>query len=282
MKRLGRLIAIAACWPLVAAAPVSGVAGPAPREIAYGRDDLQRLDFYPPRQRGAVPLVVYIHGGGWKRGDKKMAAGSKANFFVGEGYAFASLNYRLTPDVTVDEQAADVARAIAHLRGNARALGFAPDRIALIGHSAGAHLAALVATDPTYLGDAGVPMTSIRAVSLLDGAGYDVPRQVAEAPRLLRRIYLEAFGQDPDIQRRLSPITHADAPNALAFVFHCVATRADACSQADSLAGALRAAGSDAAVVPVSGKTHRTLNQDIGTPDDRTTADLASFFKRQL
>ena len=92
----------------------------------------------------------------------------------GKGWAFASANYRLVPQATVEQQAADVASAIAWLRANAAKEGLDPDRIVLMGHSAGAHLVALVGTDPHYLKAAGVPMGAVKGVVLLDGAGYDV------------------------------------------------------------------------------------------------------------
>ena len=97
-----------------------------------------------------APLVIFVHGGGWKRGDKNNATGQhKARHYVRQGYAFASINYRLVPDATVEQQAADVASAVAYLRGNAQRLGIDAKLIVLMGHSAGAHLVALVGTRPT-------------------------------------------------------------------------------------------------------------------------------------
>ena len=87
------------------------------------------------------------------------------------------------------QQAEDVAAAIARLVREADQLDIDPGRIILSGHSAGAHLAALVGTDPRYLGAHRLPISILDGVVLLDGAGYDVPRQMQRGGPLLRRMY---------------------------------------------------------------------------------------------
>jgi arylformamidase len=121
-------------------------------EISYGRDPLQKLDLYLPAQRSAraIPLVAFIHGGGWTMGDKREGAHQKPQAFTRAGYAFASLNYRLAPKASIADMQADLATAVARLRILASRYGYDPDRIILSGHSAGAHLAALLATDTRY------------------------------------------------------------------------------------------------------------------------------------
>ena len=118
-------------------------------EYSYGSAAKQKLDYFPAKGSPKAPLVVFIHGGGWSIGDKRerFTKNSKAKFYNGMGYAFASLNYRLVPETQPDGQAADIADALAYLRKNSTDLGFDPDAIVLMGHSAGAHLAALVSTD---------------------------------------------------------------------------------------------------------------------------------------
>jgi acetyl esterase/lipase len=186
---------------------------PGARQYHYGKAEKQALDYYPAHQGGRPALVVFIHGGGWSIGDKVSGTKNKASHYNGLGYAFASLNYRLVPETDPAGQAADIAAALAFVRARADSLGFDPDRIILSGHSAGAHLAALVSTDPRYLAAAGVPMASIRGTVLLDGAGYDVPRQMANAGPMLGKMYREAFTTDRATQLRLSPLTYAGAPN---------------------------------------------------------------------
>ena len=237
--------------------------------IAYGRDPLQQLDFYRARTQTA-PLVVFIHGGGWKRGDKAMMRGSdKLAHWRARGYAVASLNYRLVPRARVEDQAADVAAALAKLRGQAGALGIDPTRVVLVGHSAGAHLAALVGTDPQWLHGAGLSLNAVRGIVALDGAGYDVPSQMSANQRLLGNTYAQAFGTEQARQLALSPTAHAAAPNAPAFLILHISGRADATRQSAELAQALRRAGTPTELKAVAGKGlkgHMEINRRLGDP----------------
>lgn len=245
------------------------------KTIAYGPDPLQQLDYYPSRSARA-PLVIFVHGGGWKRGDKQMMRGSdKLSDWHGKGYAVASLNYRLVPKAGVEDQAADVASALAALKRQAGALGFDPDRVVLIGHSAGAHLVALIGTDPQWLRGAGLGMDAVRGIVPLDGAGYHVPSQMGENQRALGDTYEQAFGSDRARQLALSPTEHAAAPNAPAFLILHVAGRPDAKRQSEGLAGTLRRAGTQVELSAVAGRGmlgHMEINRRLGDPSYPATA----------
>ena len=250
-------------------------------ELAYGGHDRQRLDYWRPREAGA-PLVVFVHGGGWKHGDKRHTAETKAAHFLGQGYAFASVNYRLVPKVTVEEQAQDVASALAHLVKRAKRLGLDPQNVVLMGHSAGAHLAALVGTDPQYLRGAGLGMEVLKGVIPLDGACYDVPRQISDGGPLMRGTYVEAFGEDPARQLALSPAHHAKAPNAAAFLILHV-RRQDGAAQSKALAKALQQAGTPAEVREFPGRGlrgHAEINRRLGEPAYPPTAVVDEWLKQ--
>ncbi len=259
------------------------VAGVPPREMAYGSDPLQTLDFYAGPKGGALsPLIVNVHGGGWKQGDKSNATGqSKAPHFFAQGYAFASINYRLVPKATVEQQAADVASALAWLKSNAARLGIDASRIVLTGHSAGAHLVALVGTDPRYLRGAGLDFGDLRGVLPIDGAAYDVPAQMTDGPKLMQKTYAEAFGSEPARQRTLSPTLQAEAPNAPAFLLIHV-QREDGVRQANALAAALRQAGTSAQVKGFPGdglKGHMEINRKLGEADYPATPVVDAWLK---
>ncbi|WP_336926468.1 alpha/beta hydrolase [Alteraurantiacibacter palmitatis] len=271
----------------VAAHPLSSAAQTRRAEtgmqtLAYGTDRLQQLDYWAGASRNA-PLVIFVHGGGWQRGDKRMMLGSaKLRHWQAAGYAVASLNYRLVPDATVEQQAADVASAVAYLKANAGGLGFDARRIALVGHSAGAHLVALAGTDPTYFRAAGLAMNDVAGIVPLDGAGYNVPDQMGENERLMGNTYRQAFGTDPVRQRALSPTLHAAAPNAPAFLILHV-QREDARRQSEELAAALRRAGTDANVQGFAGRGlrgHAQINRRLGEPDYPATPVVDAFLTR--
>lgn len=262
-------------------APASG------RVISYGSDALQKIDFHAVPGKPNAPLVVFVHGGGWKRGDKSMMDGSaKLSHWRELGYAVASVNYRLVPAAKVEDQAADVASAVATLRRQATSLGFDPNRIVLSGHSAGAHLVALVGTDPQWLRRAGLPMTALRGVLPIDGAGYHVPSQMGKNEVVLGDTYEQAFGTERARQLALSPTEHGAAPNAPAFLILHVDGRADAKQQSEGLAQALRRAGTPVELKSVPGrglKGHMEINRKLGEADYPATpvvdAWLAARFR---
>ena len=178
-----------------------------------GRESGRTLDVYGPAAAAGAgrPIVLFVHGGGWRMGDKAVVR-TKPAAFVDGGCLFASTNYRLDAGVSPVDQARDVAAAVRWLHEHGGEHGGDPGKMFLMGHSAGAHLAALVAIDGRFLKECGLDLRAVRGVILLDGAGYDVPRQMAAArlPRL-QELYRSAFGDDPAFQREASPITHVAA-----------------------------------------------------------------------
>ncbi len=257
---------------------------PEAQEMAYGADPLQKLDYWPARKSGA-PLIIFVHGGGWSRGDMTNATGTaKVTHLRDQGYAFASIDYRLVPKNSVEQQAADVATATAWLIGQARKLGFDPKRIVLMGHSAGAQLVALVGTDPHYLSAAGLSLNAVRGVVPLDGAAYDIPAQVSDGPAIMQPTYRAAFGTDPARQRSLSPTLQAAAPNAPAFLLLHV-QRPDGVRQSEALAKALKAAGTAVTIQGFPGQGlqgHMEINRKLGDPAYPATPVLDDWLKQIL
>jgi arylformamidase len=266
---------------LLLAIPVVAQPAPFPTgtvEIAYGGDPRQRLEFTPAARPNA-PLVVFVHGGAWSMGDMAMA-GHMAAHFHEKGDAFASVDYRLVPEANPQQQAEDVAAALARLLADAPRLGIDRARVMIVGHSAGAHLAALVGTDPFYLAAHRLPISTIKGVVLLDGAGYDVAAQLRNAGPLLRSLYHRAFGDDPAFQARVSPMLHAAAPNAGRFLILHIASRADSGAQSVRLGALLNAAGTPVQVESVDG-SHADIFRRFGQPGHRAT-ELTDAFAEAL
>ena len=260
------------------------------RVMAYGKDPLQTLAFWGPAAQSArpttpAPLILFVHGGAWKHGDRDNATGeAKVAHFPAQGYAFASINYRLVPAATVEEQAADVAAALAYVRAHATELNIDPARIVLMGHSAGAHLVALVGTDPRYLAAVGLRESDLAGVVPIDGAAYDVPKQMAIGARLMGETYEQTFGTDPARQRALSPTLQADAPNAPAFLILHVQRR-DGIEQAKGLAAALRKGGTAVQIADFPGtglQGHMDINRKLGLPDYPATRVVDDWLKARF
>lgn len=271
--------------PADRAAPAPAMPSVGPTEYAYDTDPSQKLDFWPSATVRPAPLIVFIHGGGWKHGDKKTATGmQKVEHLTHEGFAFASVNYRLVPAASVEQQAADVAAALAWLRRNAARLGIDASRIVLMGHSAGAHLAALVGTDPRYLAAAGLSLSDLRGVIVLDGAAYDIPLQIAGAGRLMHGVYTEAFGSEPARQRALSPALQTIKPDTPPFLIAHI-DREDGRTQSEALARALTQAGTAAQVHGFDGNGllgHLEINRALGRADYPATAVVDAWLHKLL
>jgi arylformamidase len=246
--------------------------------------NLVSLDVYAPPGGQKHPVMVMIHGGAWRGGDKAYSACGldKARFFVTLGYAYVSINYRLSPEIQHPVHVQDVAKALSFVHDHIAGYGGDPERIFVMGHSAGAHLAALVATDESCLAAEGRRLSMLSGVILLDGAGYDIASLQAmnSVGPVLRRIYQVAFGKDPAKWKSASPVTHV-APNKGIppfLIFHA-GSRVESGLESRALAQSLRDAGVAVKVVAVPGKNHGQINADVGKPGDILTTNILEFLK---
>lgn len=198
----------AACSPLALLnrlGPRDRGAGLLARDLAYGDDPRQTLDVYGPRERGAgpAPVVVFFYGGGWEDG-RKADYGWAAQALASRGFVVFLPDYRLVPQVHFPAFVEDAAQATARAADLAPDLGGDPDRLAVAGHSAGAHLAMMIALDRRYMAAVERP-DLIRAAAGLAGPYEFLPFNVPSA--------INAFGRAPD-PTLTQPITFVrkDAP----------------------------------------------------------------------
>lgn len=177
------------------------------RDVAYGADPMQQLDVYAPTARAsaALPVIVFIHGGSWATGSKD-GYSFLGDAFAARGFITVVISYRLVPEVRFPAFNEDAAAAVAWTQQHIGEHGGDPDRIVLVGHSAGAYIAAMLALDAHYLADAHAG--AVRGVVGLAGP-YDFLPFDVDSTR-------NAFGQAPDLQ--LTQPVHfarADAPPLL-------------------------------------------------------------------
>lgn len=164
-----------------------------------------KLDLYVPESKDPVPVLMWIHGGGWKIGDRTMYA-ELGRRLAEAGIACAVISYRLSPDVKHPEHVKDCARAFAWLRSHVKEYGGDPERLFVAGQSAGGHLAALLALNRKYLDEVKVPVEAIRGVVPMSGL-YRIPAVQRDLPGL--RMFKEAFGSDPEVCKDASPVEFA-------------------------------------------------------------------------
>jgi acetyl esterase/lipase len=235
---------------------------------------LLSLDVYAPKDARNLPVMIYIHGGGWRTGDKK-AAGTKPAYFTERGFVFVSLNYRLVPSVDILTQLQDSANAIGWVKKNIAQHGGDPSRLHLIGHSAGAHHVAILATNQRFLQEAGVALADLKSVVELDTQALDVPELMRGSDNAL---YLQAFGKDPAVWPQVSPRDNVAKDKGIPPFFLVVANeRGPKLAQAAAFQKALHAAGVRCEFVEAPQHDHGSLNRAIGEKDDKVTKVMEKF-----
>ncbi|MBC8159588.1 MAG: alpha/beta hydrolase [Roseiflexaceae bacterium] len=278
-----------------AAADCQGTGTTAHRDLAYtniaGVDpNLLALDLYTPLRPAncaPAPIVVYVHGGGFRGGDKANQIADKIPLFNKEGWLFASVNYRLSPAspstdpnrvmYPIHEQ--DVATALGWLHTNAAQYGGDPNRILLLGHSAGALLVAAVATDEGFVNAAGLDMAAIRCAAPLDTEGYDVAAVMTEDDQQAA-IYRNAFGDDPAVWADASPINQIAPGKRIPDFLLVTRGQQSRIEITQRFASLLNAGGVPASVLLANPLSHEEVNAAVGKPGDTiVTPALMAFFR---
>lgn len=262
------------------------------RNIAYTdpADELQKLDIYAPAGAKNLPVVFWIHGGGWQVGDKAQIE-HKPQAFADKGFVFVSTNYRLLPKVEMLTIFQDVAKSIRWVHDHIADYGGDPNRLLVMGHSAGAQLAALISIDDRYLKAEGLSLSIIKGCVPVDGDTYDVPA-IIETAETRRRVHgqpqarfghREKFGNNPEKHRDYSAVTHVAKDKGIPpFLILYVADHPDNTAQAQRLASVLTAAGVPAKLFGGKETNHNRLNDNLGLPDDAATKAVFEFVDESL
>jgi acetyl esterase/lipase len=240
---------------------------------AYGTDAAQRLDVYIPPGVHDAPILIMVHGGAWMVGDKANTGSieNKLKHWLAKGWIVVSVNYRMLPDAMAYEQAQDVAEAVQWAQGYAEDWGGDPKKIILMGHSAGAHLVALVSSRPEMVGQ---PWAG---TVVLDSAAMQVSTTMtARHPRF----YDQAFGTDPAYWIQASPMDQW-TPKAVPMMLVCSTQRPDdPCDDARRFQVKAKAGGRDMTVLPQD-LSHADINRTLGLPSAYTNA-VDAFIARRL
>lgn len=264
----------------------------AKRNIRYAEPGHERhvLDIYSPRDAKNLPVVFWIHGGGWQTGDKTSVQ-IKPQFFADQGFVFVSTNYRLLPEVDMATIVRDIAKSLHWVHDHIAEHGGDPQRLFVMGHSAGAQLAALVCIDDRYLKAEGLSLAIIKGCVPVDGDTYDV-LAIIETAETRRRVHglpqakfghREKFGNDPAKHRDFSAVTHVAKDKGIPpFLILHVAEHPDTSAQAQRLGNVLKEAGVPVTLFGGKETTHNKINADLGLPDDPATKALIQFVGEAL
>jgi arylformamidase len=245
------------------------------------------LDIYTPQDQAekSLPVMFWIHGGGWQTGDKSDVA-LKPKVLTERGFVFVSTNHRLLPEVRMDDLIHDIARSVGWVHRNIARYGGDPARIFLGGHSSGAQLTALTCIDDRYLKKEGVSFDVLKGCIAVDGDTYDIPkiiltaehRQALYGGKMFTFGHRQKFGNDPEKHVDFSAVTHVAKGKAIPpFLILYFSGNPDTRAQAERLESVLKEAGIPAKSYGKSDSNHSRLNDDLGKPDDLATHEFYRF-----
>ena len=245
------------------------------RNEPWGTGKKRTMDVYTVPAASPAPVIVMVHGGGWRIGDKDNPglAEPKAAHYNAMGYVFIAIDYPLLPEADPLTQAREVAHALAFIQQHAARWHGDGRRVVLMGHSAGAHIVSLLASSPELVREAGAaPWLGTVA---LDSAALDVGR-IMRGPHF--PLYDQAFGGNPDYWSKVSPLARLDArPTPMLLV--CSSLRLESCPQARAFAAKVASLGGTVRVQPEA-LSHRDINVTLGRPGAYT--DGIDNFLRSL
>ncbi len=242
-------------------------------DLAYGGDAQQRLDVYLPAHAERAPVIFLVHGGAWAFGDKaaRGVVQNKLARWVPRGFVLISVDYRMLPAAPPLTQAEDVAQALAYAQQHAASWGADPAAFVLMGHSAGAHLVALLSAAPAIAKSRGAAAW-LGTVSL-DSAALDVA-SIMQARHL--PLYDRAFGSQPDGWAKVSPYQRLQA-RIVPLLAVCSSRRDNSCAQAQAFVAKATSYGGRASVLQED-LSHEQINEQLGEDSAYTTA-VESFMR---
>lgn len=243
------------------------------KDLSYfeGKDadpEKHKLDLYLPKGKKDFPVLIFVHGGSWKSGDKKLYF-KLGEVFAKNGVGTVVTSYRLTPKVQHPGHIEDVARAFAWTFRNIAMYGGRTDQIFVSGHSAGGHLVALLATDDSYLKAEKLSPDNIKGVLPLSGVYTILPGRLSGA-----------FGSDAEICRKASPINHVNGKLPPFLIVYAEKDYFTLDIMAESMCKKLKEAKVDADLLKMKDRDHITIIRNVANEDDPTTQAILGFIAK--
>lgn len=275
---------------LILLAALAGVAPAqdAPAEhknLSYGDHARQKLDLTVPASDKPVPLLIWVHGGGWEAGDK--GGRNPAKLFLDRGYAVAAVNYRYSKQAVFPAQYHDCQAAVRYLRANAGKYNLDPDAFGVWGASAGGHLVALLGTAADVPELDGDPKSKVspKVQAVFDWFGpTDLvklsPARAADNP--ITKLLGGSTGEKTELAERANPITHVSKGDAPFLIAHGTTDRVVPLSQSELLQEALKKSGIESELLVFDGAGHGDAEfaKQAAAPANREK--VAAFFAKHL
>ena len=256
--------------------------------VAGSADPLQRLNFFKPTTPN-FPVVVFIHGGNWDSGDKDYRFGGQdiynniGRFLASRGIGCANVSYRLIPHVDWRAQAGDALQAVAWVHAHAAEFGGDPNRLFVMGHSAGAQLAMRTVLDRVTLERAGVPRSAIRGVIGVAGAGYDMTDDETYKRGANPYWYASRFQRgdaDRTWAKDASPMQFVDGSAPPVLLLRAGGEMGPLIRQSEVMRDALTRAGAHADLVVAPGLSHTRIVPTLSREDRPAGAAVLNFLRQ--
>ncbi|MBV1914748.1 MAG: alpha/beta hydrolase [Pseudomonadales bacterium] len=243
-------------------------------ELSYEEHNEQKLDLYLPSNHKNSPIIFMVHGGAWRFGDKgaRAVVENKVNRWVSKGFIFISANYRLVPDADPLNQVFDIAMALKFVQERARGWGGDPEKIILMGHSAGAHLVSVLATSGSISKQYRL-QPWLGTVSI-DTAAFDI---VAIMEKEHFRFYDKAFGNDKEYWKSVSPYHLLEKTDQRLLVICSTSRKDNPCVSAERFIEKSQQFGMRAKILKID-MSHKDANQQLGK-DSVYTEQVEQFMK---
>jgi acetyl esterase/lipase len=229
-----------------------------------------RLDLYVPKGKRDVPVMMFVHGGGFTVGIKDQYA-FVGQVFASYGIATAVINYRLSPKTSYPGHVQDVARAFAWLRAHVGEYGGKADRIFVSGHSAGATLIAMLGADPAYLHDVGESIDHIAGVIPISGSFTQSSRS---------GMFDSPYSIDPEIVRNASPINHVAGTHPPFLILYGDMDAPRTGQDAEQMTTALKSAGNSADAHEIADHAHMDMITGVMSPTDPGLKFILDFIEK--
>jgi acetyl esterase/lipase len=249
------------------------------RELHEGEDGSKgknKLDLFRPKGRNDFPVVFFVHGGAWRRGDKNYLGvySSLGMCLARLGIGTVVTNYRLSPGVRHPEHVKDVARAFGWTCRNIQKYGGSPEQLFVCGHSAGGHLVSLLTTNEDYLKAEGLSRTAIKGAIPISGV-YDVA--TAELG-----LFQTVFGRDPTVRKEASPVTHV-GPGLPPFLIVYADNDFRTCDEmSEKFCRALKEQQCQARTLEVKDRNHITVLLNASRSEDPVPQAIREFVAGHL
>jgi acetyl esterase/lipase len=229
-----------------------------------------KLDLYLPKGKKGFPVLFFVHGGGWKSGDKNYfldVYGNIGRTLAKNGVGAVVTNYRLSPKVQHPAHVQDVAKAFAWTYHNIAKHGGNRDEIVVCGHSAGGHLVSLLALDPKYLEAEKLSPKFIRAAAPLSGV-YAIPGG---------KLFASVFGDDAEMRKLASPQHHVKGNHPPFLIVYADGDFPTCDKMSEDLCTALKGCKCDAKTCVIKERNHFTIIMQAANDTDPSMQELLRF-----